>query len=197
MATLRITEADRDEKGRIRVERTLADLLPKQEGTTPTPVSRGEKLALGLVGLVLVAIYAWGTSNPQPEIHSPARPTAAPTAVSTPVPRMEAYAAPGGILLGTVEATRPMTPTAHYGEGWIQVDVKGSGLIWIKAIEGQPLTGPDLEPKATTAPVYVAQPPTQCAAVGVPGKMVSVCGYDDLATLQAQAHDQWIAEYIK
>lgn len=81
----------------------------------------------------------------------------APSAAPTAAPRtIGAYAAPDGLLLGQIEEDRTITPVAHYGSGWIQADVAGSGVVWLRAsdVPNLALTGPDLAPVA-------AQPPAQ------------------------------------
>jgi hypothetical protein len=122
---------------------------------------------------------------------------------------LPAYSAPD-VPLGPIEATRAMTPTAHYGQDWIQAVVTGSGRIWLRAADWPTLAivGPDLAPRAAPAApaaapaVFVpaattppSPPATQCAEQGIPGKMVSVCGTDDLSALEAQAKETWIATY--
>jgi hypothetical protein len=65
---------------------------------------------------------------------------------------------------------------------------------------------PDLAPRrpapaAAPAPRYEAPaappppPPTRCAEVGIPGKMISACGDADLSVLQEQAQQQWLDLY--
>jgi len=180
--TWKVTTADRDGQGKIRVDeepRSLADLLPTPASiradaarVVPQNLSRGEMGALTIVGLVAIFIvfYAWGTPTaaPTPQIERatimpptvpPARPTAAPTAA--PVRLLAAFDQPAGRVLGTIEETRPYTPTAHSGGDWIQADVAGSGLIWIRAADlpGIALVGPDLAtPPPAPQVVYVVQP---------------------------------------
>lgn len=127
--------------------------------------------ALAIVCLVAIFVmfYAWSTPTaaPTPQIERAtimppttpsARPTAAPTAA--PVRLLAAFDQPAGRVLGTIEATRPYTPTAHYGGDWIQANVQGSGLIWIGAAElpGIALVGPDLAPLPAPQVVYVNAP---------------------------------------
>lgn len=78
---------------------------------------------------------------------TPPAPTPAPIAA----PRtIGAYAAPDGLLLGQIEEDRTITPVAHYRSDWIQADVAGSGLVWLRAsdVSDMALTGPDLAPPA-------------------------------------------------
>ncbi len=181
MASIQFTEADRDDQGFVKAPapnqpRSLADLLPKPEeikadAARRQPWTRHELAGLAVVALMatFVLLYAWST---------PRAPTAAPTARATtvataaavvptvaptaaPVRLLAAFAAPDGVTLGTIEATRPMTPTAHYGDEWIQAQVAGSGLVWLRAADlpGVGLIGPDLAPhRPAAAPAPVAQP---------------------------------------
>jgi hypothetical protein len=199
--------------------RSLADLLPHAEMApdpviTRQPPTKAEWLGMAALGLLLLAlsVYLWSDARPAA---LPARPAAtAPigerTVLPSPIPAtptalagrlLVAFAAPGGVPLGAIESTRAITPTAHYGSDWIQADVAGSGLIWLRAgdIPSLAITGPDLapQPTATTRP-YVPptmEPQPPCAEAGIPGKMVRVCGYEDLASLEAQAKQQWIDQY--
>lgn len=77
-------------------------------------------------------------------------PTSAPIAQNPSTDMVNAYAAPDGALLGPIETTRQITPVAHYGSGWIQADVEGSGRVWLRAadVPGVALIGPDLAPVA-------------------------------------------------
>jgi hypothetical protein len=80
---------------------------------------------------------------------SPPAPTSAPTATAATI---GAYAAPDGQLLGQIELDREITAVAHYGTSWIQADVHGSGLVWLKAgdVPDVAIVGPDLAPVAQT-----------------------------------------------
>jgi hypothetical protein len=89
-------------------------------------------------------------------------PTSAAT--ETPAPRtISAYAAPDGVLLGQIEETRQITPVAHYGSDWIQADVAGSGLVWLRAsdVPHLALTGPDLAPQPQTGRGLTLNPPNK------------------------------------
>lgn len=72
----------------------------------------------------------------------------------TPQAMINAYAAPDGLLLGQIELDRMILPVAHYGSGWIQADVAGSGLIWLRAadVPDVAIVGPDLAPVAAQPP---------------------------------------------
>lgn len=185
--TWKVTAADRDGQGKIRVDepRSLADLLPapdaiKQDSKHQT-WTRQEVAGLAVVALIaaFVLVYAWSTpSAPVAQIERalvvqptvpPARPTAPPTAA--PARMLGAYAAPDGMLLGQIEETRPYTPTAHFGDAWVQADVAGSGLVWIRAADmpGMALSGPDLAPAPQPQIVYVNAPaPAQAPAQAAP-----------------------------
>lgn len=222
--------------------RSLADLLP-QPAAAPdqtirrSPPTKGEIASMIGMGLLLIALlgylYVSRASAPAVSLRSPATAPATPAATVqpsgdgtvTPSPILAAtpavtgrlliaFAAPDGQPLGAIEATRAITPTAHYGDGWIQADVQGSGLVWLRASDSPDLAivGPDLAPRqsapapaaapaarqpavAPFVPEPTDPPPPPCAEAGVPGKMVSVCGYEDLGVLQEQAKQQWIAQY--
>lgn len=218
MASIQFTEADRDERGFVKVPppaepRLLADLLPSAasaKAPAHPPLSRQELIsALVIVPLLLGALLyvssgrtsAPGAIMPTP---APAAPTSAPAPTAPPVTMLPAYGAPFESSFAQIEATRAITPTAHYGDGWIQADVQGSGLIWLRASDFPALAivGPDHAPRpaAEIAPVYAQAPapepePPQCAEAGIPGKMVRVCGTDGLAALEQRAQAEWLAQY--
>lgn len=227
MATLRFGEQDRDEDGFIRVPaaeepRSLATLLPPVAAAAPAervkrPTVNRQELIGGVLAAVVVVVMLlyFGGDRPAPAAPQ-SRATAAPAAPRngdriaepSPIPAttpavtgrlLVAFAEPDGAVLGPIEATRAITPTAHYGQAWIQADVAGSGLVWLRAGDAPELAivGPDLRPRPTA--LVATQPPapapTVCAEVGVPGKMTSSCGYDDLSVLQAQAQARWIEQY--
>lgn len=80
-------------------------------------------------------------------------PTAAPAPTTEPtvtIRTIGAYAAPDGLLLGQIEADRQISPIAHYGAGWVQADVSGSGVVWLRVsdVPGVAIVGPDLVPAA-------------------------------------------------
>lgn len=168
-------------------------------------------IGLGVL-LIALAAYLWSSGDARPAAPPRAAPTipaAAPDAgdgalLPSPIPvaMRDAYAAPNQDATWQVEATRAITPTAHYGDEWIQADVAGSGRIWLRASDWPTLAivGPDLSPRrvapvvaAPIVPVAVEPPtPVPCAQVGITGKMVEVCGDGDLDVL---ARDKWIATY--
>jgi hypothetical protein len=229
MASIQFTDADRDDQGFVKVParnpepRSLADLLPAvaappDQTIKRSPATKTELASMIVMGLLFVGLFAWlWRSGDVPRPAPQPRPAATQAsgegaAKPSPIPAtpfaaagrlLIAFASPDGVILGAIESTRAITPTAHYGDTWIQADVQGSGLVWLRASDAPDLavTGPNLAPRRpVAAPLIPAAtdpppPPTQCAEVGIPGKMVSSCGYDDLATLEAQAKQQWISTY--
>jgi hypothetical protein len=229
MASIQFTDADRDDQGFVAVPapRSLADLLPAvaapaDQTITRTPITKAEWVSMIVTALLFVGLFAWLIfSGDAPRSAPPQSPAATQTsgdsaAKPSPLPAtpfavagrlLIAFASPDGIVLGAIESTRAITPTAHYGDSWIQADVQGSGLVWLRASDAPDLavTGPDLAPRrpaaAPQAPALPAEPtspplePTQCAEVGIPGKMASSCGYEDLSTLESQAKQKWIETY--
>lgn len=218
MTSIQFTEADRDERGFVKAPepRRLSDLLPQTAPPAPArqPLTRQELISAALVVPLLIGLLLYLSSGrtAAPAIPAPV-PTAAPTVptaaslpTAPPVAMLPAFAAPDGAQLGPIEATREMIPIAHYGADWIQAQVAGSGLVWLRAsdVPALAIVGTDLAPHrpvaAPRAPVAVEPPPPspvppQCAEAGVLGQMVSVCGYDDLGVLEAQAKAQWLATY--
>lgn len=217
-AAIATPQAERDD---------LADSLPAVAAPADQTIQRRALTRIDLatiaaLGLLLVGLlaYLWGSApaNPAAPPRAPATAQTRGDSIAAPSPLpatapavagrlLIAFAAPDGQPLGAIEATRAITPTAHYGAGWIQANVSGSGLVWLRAADAPELAivGPDLSPRPTLAPAAApAQPaatdppptaPTQCATAGIVGKMVSSCGYDDLSVLQEQAKAKWIAAY--
>lgn len=226
MATIRFTDEDRDADGFVKVAprypepRSLVDLglapVPVDRPTADRrPMTRSEIVSLVVVAIAAVIVLIWsGARSGDAPAVAPRVPAAAaaPTgdAVLTPSPLpatapviagrlLIAFAAPDGQPLGAIESTRAMTMTAHYGAAWIQADVAGSGLVWLRASDSPELAivGPDLAPKPTPRPppATATPEPPPCASAGVPGKMVEVCDYADLGVLQDRAKQQWIQQY--
>jgi hypothetical protein len=171
MTSIQFTEADRDERGFVKAPtRSLADLLPEPSTAKPStakPITRQELLSAGVVALLLLLALLYISSGqpaaptavlPQATALAAAAPVAHPTPVATPAPvaMRDAFAAPEGLRLGAIEATRAITPVAHFGADWIQADVAGSGRIWLRKRDwpSLALTGDNLE----IAPVYAAAP---------------------------------------
>lgn len=139
-------------------------------------------------------------------------PTSAPAAAAallpTPNPQpptptvalLPAYAAPNGAQLGAIEATRAITLTAHFGADWIQADVQGSGLVWLRAGDWPALAivGPDLAPRPTATarpmpPTPEPQPP--CLEAGSGAQLVTVCDWLSDEELRVAAAAKWVATY--
>jgi hypothetical protein len=129
--------------------RPTHDTEPLTPITTPARKPGTAELVGGLLVIVLmIGATAWqlGRTPAQP-LQITSAPTAAPATIG-------AYAAPDGLLLGQIEVDRMISPVAHFGSDWLQADVEGSGLVWLRAgdVPGLALTGPDLAPRAAAAP---------------------------------------------
>lgn len=200
MSTLKITAADRDTTGNIRVPRKLADLLPPVEGEQPKasarpPLPRHQVLLYGgVAALLLGALLALlvGSQQAQPQAATP-QPTFVPTTIPTSAPVPTAvqvglrqatvvYDAPDGRVLGAVEAGRVFTPTARYGASWVQIEAVGSGLVWLEASDPalgsrdmtalRDLTPPT--PVPTSVPVVYQVQPVYSAPVEVQATVAPV-----------------------
>ncbi len=217
MASIQFTEADRDEHGFVKApaaDRSLVDLLPPttddRRPTTKVMLTRQDVISMAIVvPLLIVALLYISNSPSAPAIPAPVAtavgtvPTAAPLPTAPPVAMLPAFAAPSGAQLGQIEDTRQITPTAHFGADWIQADVAGSGLIWLRAADFPALAvvGPDLAPKAAVAPaapppaVDTPEPEPPCVKAGMGNQQVTVCGWEGDAALQAAAAAKWAAQY--
>jgi hypothetical protein len=224
MATLRFTDDDRDENGFVKVPapaepRSLADLLPTPQSIQADARAKPKARHLMIVGplaVLAIVLAVWSdSSGDRPAIAPPrpapaAQPTGEATVTPSPIPAaipaaagrlLIAFAAPDGQPLGAIESTRAITPTAHYGDGWIQADVEGSGLVWLRASDAPELAivGPDLAPRPTaTARPYVRptdppQPP--CLTAGTGTQVVTVCDWLEADQLSAAAAAKWVATY--
>jgi hypothetical protein len=228
MATVRFTDDDRDSRGFIRLSQPPEDTTPVVAPSVASPPIRraapapDKRVAVprglivlasgGLIGLLLIATtIRFGAvpgrisprlpaSTATVQSSTPA-PVAAATAAAPGVAMADAYAAPNGARLGAIEATRAITPTAHYGGDWIQADVQGSGVIWLKASDWPALAivGPDLAPRPTaTARPYVSptpEPQPPCLTAGTGAQVVTVCDWLTPEQLNAAAAAKWIATY--
>lgn len=225
MAAIRFTDDDRDDRGFVKVPtpasqepRSLADLLPTPQGihtdaAIRKPISKGDQAMaiVAAIGLAVVLFWRFGIGGDvAPPVPASAPATAQTSGAGTPVPSpppaaaalmLPAYDRPDGATLGQIEATRAITPTAHYGSAWIQADVAGSGLIWLRASDFPRLAivGPDLAPRAAVAPppaaVDTPAPVAACVTAGMGNQTVTVCGWDGDAALQAAAAAKWAAAY--
>jgi hypothetical protein len=227
--TLRFTDDDRGPDGKILTldqllassrqaiagPRVAADdvpdpqALPPPQGQARSWLAGSARLTPALIAAVLVVLLLGGVAlwfgRARAPVMTPTTdrrpPTAAPAAtiVPHPIAQFLAFAAPD-VPLGMIESTRAITPTAHYGAGWIQADVQGSGRIWLRASDWPELAivGLDLTPrKATAAPAVVAplatpEPQPPCLTAGTGAQVVTVCDWGDL---EAEAKAKWIATY--
>lgn len=132
----------------------------------------GRALFLALIGTLPMSAPVLAATPPLPIILI-ATPAAAPTEaqiqvqdVSLTIPRaIVVYAAPDGAPLGAIEAGRGYDYVARSGADWIQVDIAGSGVVWVRSAD---LTGvpdlADLAPTATPIVVVEQRPAIQIAA---------------------------------
>lgn len=186
-----ITDADRDERGRIR---TLAELLPAKEIAQPAappaqPLRITRKEIAGAVGAGLAAVALLvllrGAPTERPAATVTIRPTAVapaavvlPTAAPTALPQQAAYAAPDGALLGTVPAGLPAA--YRYGSaGWAGVLWQGA-IVWVRADAGTLAGLPDLKPQPTAAPVWSAPAPPPVVEAAPTSKALGQKQHDKL-----------------
>lgn len=174
MTHMAITDDDRDERGRIVIGRSLAELLPEQtapvEGAAPplaTPrpafrwkLTRSEMVSVAITALVLAAWVAseWLRPVPSTAHQAPvatAAPTVAPTIIPTPL-QQTAYASPDGAQLGTIPLTATVTYQHSAYPGWAGVQWQGA-IVWVQTKEE---TGNliDLAPPPTVVPRPPAPP---------------------------------------
>lgn len=103
-------------------------------------------------------------STPTPA-HTPVATVTPPAPTPTMGTRLNAavvaYDTPSGNVLGSLDAQRSYTITARYGTDWLQAEVEGSGLVWVRSNELGSITVaatlPDLRPAPTAAIVYVVR----------------------------------------
>jgi hypothetical protein len=115
--------------------------LPARAVATPTP---------GVI--ILIA-----TAQPQ---STPAAIRTAEQHGTTTVRALVAYDAPDGQALGAIEAGRAYQVLASYGAAWLQADVAGSGVVWLRAADllGAPGGLVDLRPTDAPRIVVVSAP---------------------------------------
>ncbi len=181
MGSWKVTPADRDEEGKIKVDRTLADLLPPlpvapDSGDEPAdePVLLSSRQFAGSAAAVLLlslALFALSGQTapatrvavlPSAPVPTVARrePTAAPpTAAPTTAAMVVAYAAPGGDVLGPI--LLPTAAVARFGTDWAEVTWQG-GRVWVRVSDAPSLEVaelPDLQPPAPLPVVIAPAPP--------------------------------------
>lgn len=233
MASIQFTEADRDERGFVKVPtptptpepRSLADLLPtpsaiqadaqRAQKRPPTKAEWASMIGMALLVVALLG-YLWAipAAPPRTPATIPATAQASGESVAAPSPLpaatpaavagrlLIAFAAPDGVPLGAIEASRAITPTAHYGADWIQADVAGSGLVWLRAadVPALAITGPDLAPRPTARAVVIPatatpEPQPPCLSAGTDSQIVTVCDWLDPDALALAAKAKWIEKY--
>jgi len=161
---------------------TTTNLLPPHRRAwydVSTPVAAGIcMLSLLLIGLIVGRVRSMpsGAAEPRPVIiiatplPQSAPPTAVPAAAVAALPpnalrrAVVAYDSPNGSVIGAIEAGRTYQVLARYGNDWLQADVQGSGVVWLKADQVLDLPSnltdlaPPLAPVVIERPVYVAAP---------------------------------------
>lgn len=189
MTTWTPTADDRDEQGRIKLPappRAIDPLaqtalpLPNASASPITPRSTSPRLLVAgvLAGLIVAAALIALISFALP-VAPAARPTARATLAPSPVaappapspapiaPAVVAFAAPGGDVLGPIDARQAYHFVARYGDAWLQADVPGSSRVWVRRadlrLDGDDLAAiaalPDLVPPTPApAPALVVAP---------------------------------------
>lgn len=99
-------------------------------------------------------------ASPLPVVPPTAAPVAQVAAIGANVlPRaVTAWAAPDGAVLGAIEAGRPYRAVASFGAAWLQVEVEGSGVVWLRVAELYGGEVADLAPVPAPQVVYVSAP---------------------------------------
>jgi hypothetical protein len=194
---------------RAKASRPTHDTEPIQPIALPSTTRKYVPFGIGALVLIVLMIGAATYQLSHIESSKPLQitpqatvlPTDAPAAaVSAPAPTsgpaatpatIGAYAAPDGQLLGPIELDRTIVPVAHYGSVWIQADVTGSGLVWLRAgdVPDIAITGPDLAPvaqqPAAQPQVSSWQPPVDPPVAAEPAKGQKAA--DDRAARHAAA----------
>jgi len=151
---------------------------PRGGASTPTPRTPRQQWVLrgayALAALLCAAAgWAWfaaSSAAPAPAVQPTAAPSAAtvaPPAATTVLGRaVVAYDAPDGAPVGALDAGRPYTVAEELGS-WRQLDVAGSGLVWVRAWEMDGIAPPTPTPLPTAIPVPTAAPaPVRVVPVG-------------------------------
>jgi hypothetical protein len=194
---------------------------PSHDTEPIVPLRRApQHLIVGIVGVIAIIGVLLLLASQQ---HTPALPLQLPTEpaqafatdpVASPVAAQEArtapaataatipaYAAPDGQLLGPIELDREIVAVAHFGTGWIQADVAGSGRVWLHAgdVPDIALIGPDLAPVAQTGrgltldAAATPEPPAAPEPTSPPAEPTSAPVVD--APLKVRAEDDCSAEH--
>jgi hypothetical protein len=85
-----------------------------------------------------------------------------------------AYDAPAGNVLGAIEQGRAYSVLARYGADWLQADVDGSGVVWLRAdqVLDLPADLADLQPtnapQVIERPIYIAAQPAPAVSTPAP-----------------------------
>jgi len=201
------------------LDKTLADLggAPTKTAAVPIvvsdekatlPVAQQRRITIALLGaFVLIAIIIGAFRSGAAPTHDSAPtvlPSVVPTEVTSPtvapptaVPILGYWAPtePNGFVIDTTKIVRVI----DVQRGWARVEMDGGGLIWTATsavpqdmiARYTPPTPIPPSPRPYVPPVPT-DPPPPCLNSGIPGKMVSVCGWGDLAQ---EARDKWLATY--
>jgi len=124
--TWKVTEADRDEQGSIKMSkildnpepRSLADLLPRpsevKQDAKRQPWTRLDAATLAVVGLCAAFVLVWAWSTPgTPPAPATARPTVLPTILATAAPTAAPTLAPTATAVPTEVPTEVPFPVVE------------------------------------------------------------------------------------
>lgn len=132
----------------------------------------------------LVVVIATEAARPPAPSSPPARSAAqvASNGAANSMPRaVVAYDAPNGNPLGAIEGGRSFVVVASYGGAWLQIDVDGSGRVWVRATELYGRDVVDLIPPSAPEVVYVAAPSTPAPVVDVQSTQAAIDALNDPA----------------
>jgi len=152
---------------------------PRGGASTPTPRTQRQQWVLrgayALAALLCAAaVWAWfaaSSAAPAPTAapsapSAPSAATVAPPAATVLGRAVVAYDAPDGAPVGALDAGRSYTVAQELGS-WRQLDVAGSGLVWVRAWEMDGIAPPTPAPLPTAIPVPTAAPaPVRVVPVG-------------------------------
>jgi hypothetical protein len=111
------------------------------------------------------------SATPSPPVEAPAYQVANSTTLRTGACAVIGYAAPSlDAQLGAIEPQRPYTPTGRISDEWLQAEVAGSGLIWLRPIELACLAAvPDIAtPAAAPVPAVMLAAPVRVEPAAPP-----------------------------